>query len=693
MKLLYDHTGPLSRSISKHLASLIAASLAFAPISSSAQQPTGTNAAYTTIKDFSYGTLLNTTTALTPIGTTGQVQFSPTSKPFPYLYVAVSARGTLVRIDINSGAILGEYKTAPDGNGGDPSRTTVDQLGNVWVSNRAEAGLSPGLLPPFNVSNKGSVTRIGLIIGGTRYLSDPLKKDYIYPPWTYSTCVDRDGDGRIKTSRGLADIRPWPGGGVAGADTHGGVGTADDECIINYTRVAGINARTVAVDNNNDVWVGGANSVHEKLDGSLPSAGPGSVSGQPIANTSFNYSCGGYGGFIDKFGVLWSARYPIASPMLLRYDTNTQLGACLGANHGNYGLALDPKSCHLWHTNAVDSKLQNVNFNAPGFNPALYTGEIMEMDPAGTVLPGSPRAHGKPFAQGVAVDGSGNVWVAHSAVGPLTGTPNFPGIVPANTVGHLKTNGAFVGNVTLVDPINPAIVGTGPTGVAVDSNGKIWVTNLYTDNVMRINPNNGNFGPDAVTRIGAVDLTVNLGANAGPYNYSDMTGDQTISNPTQGFWDVVHNGLVPNTAWGRIKWNTEPEKLIPSGSSITVSARAANTQAALTTQVFIPVAHDVPFSLTGQYIEVRASLKATANAGCVETPSPILSDLRIIASATCDIDRDGDVDQNDLALISRGRGQTALPGDPRDANGDGQINAADVKACIPNCTRANCATR
>lgn len=668
MKLLDSRYWPIRRSISKHLASLIAASLAFAPISSSAQQPTGTNATYTTIKDFSYGTLLNTTTALTPIGTTGQVQFSPTSKPFPYLYVAVSARGTLVRIDINSGAILGEYFTAPNGNGRDPSRTTVDQLGNVWVSNRAEDGLSPGLLPPFNMSNKGSVTRIGLVIGGTRDLSDPLKKDYIYPPWTYNTCVDRDGDGRIKTSRGLADIRPWPGGGVAGADTHGGVGTADDECIINYTRVAGTNARTVAIDNNNDLWVGGRNSKHEKLNGALS---PNPSSGQPIANTEFAAACGGYGGFIDKFGVLWSARF---NSNLLRFDPSVgPPGACLNTNHGDYGLALDPKTCHVWHTSLVGP-------SADANNP--IAGRVVEMDPAGTIL--FSRPHGHAYAQGLAVDSNGSVWVAHSIVAP-----------PATTIGHLKTTpGVFVGNVSLVDTtVNPNKFGIGPTGVSVDTNGKIWVTNLYTDNVMRIDPNKGNFGLDVVTRIGEVDLTVDLGDNAGPYNYSDMTGGQAISNPTQGFWDVVHNGLVLNTAWGRIKWNTEPEKLIPSGSSITVSARAANTQAALTTQAFIPVSHDVPFSLTGQYIEVRASLKATANAGCVETPSPILSDLRIIASATCDIDLDGDVDQNDLALISRGRGQTALPGDPRDANGDGQINAADVKACIPNCTRANCATR
>ena len=62
-------------------------------------------------------------------------------------------------------------------------------------------------------------------------------------------------------------------------------------------------------------------------------------------------------------------------------------------------------------------------------------------------------------------------------------------------------------------------------------------------------------------------------------------------------------------------------------------------------------------------------------------------------SPTCDVDLDGDVDKLDLGLISKVRGQAALPGDPRDANLDGVITAADVKACTVKCTRPYCATQ
>jgi len=75
--------------------------------------------------------------------------------------------------------------------------------------------------------------------------------------------------------------------------------------------------------------------------------------------------------------------------------------------------------------------------------------------------------------------------------------------------------------------------------------------------------------------------------------------------------------------------------------------------------------------------------------------SPILFDLTLasVTQAICDVDQDSDIDKNDLSAISRARGQTAQPGDPRDANSDGLINPADVKVCIPLCTLANCAVQ
>ena len=64
-----------------------------------------------------------------------------------------------------------------------------------------------------------------------------------------------------------------------------------------------------------------------------------------------------------------------------------------------------------------------------------------------------------------------------------------------------------------------------------------------------------------------------------------------------------------------------------------------------------------------------------------------------IFATVCDADRDGDIDKYDLSIISRARGQSAPFGDLRDSDGDGIITPNDVKVCIPQCTRPNCAVQ
>ncbi len=523
----------------------------------SAAPVVGVNVLYTTDADFDSGTL---TDVNHDSPNNNQLQLDRTQTFFPYVNIAASARGTMIRIDVDSGAIVGEWFSAPSGRGRNPSRTTVDRLGNTWFTNRDESS-----------GGRGSVTRVGVVVGGTRVNSDaspnPLG-NYLLGPFAYNTCADRDSDGLIATSRGLGDIRPWTNAG--GADDNGGVSTAADECLINYTRVAGTNTRTVAVDANNDIWTGGSNTAHEKVNGATGAVVPGSL---------VNFGCGGYGGLIDKAGTLWSARY---GANLLRYVPGGA-GACLNTSHGDYGLGMDPVTGEIWHT-------------------SLGGGVVMKLDAAGNVLGTFP--HGGSSAQGVAVDADGNVWVAHS-------------LFNATTIGHLRTDGTFVGNVTLPG-------GNGPTGVAVDSNGKVWVANINSNNAQRIDPDAGPIGGGGFP-VGAVDLTVDLGAGAGPYNYSDMTGAVLgeITAPI-GTWSVVQDGGVAGRPWGKVTWNTEAQGSVPPGTSITVEARAADTEAGLPAATFVPVGNANPFLLTGRYIEVRATLRASPSGA-----SPILSDLRI----------------------------------------------------------------
>ncbi len=539
---------------------LLPALLVGLPGTAAAVPVAGEDVLYTLDGDFDQGVLQDVNH---DAPNNNQLQLNRQSAFFPFVNVAASARGTMVRIDVNTGQIVGEWLSAPDGRGRNPSRTTVDKLGNTWLSNRDEAQ-----------GNQGSVTRVGVTLGGTRVNGSgtpDANGDFLKGPFAYNTCVDRNGDNLYATSRGLGDIRPWTNAG--GADNNGGVTTAADECLITYRRVAGTNTRTVAVDANNDLWTGGSNTQHEKISG---------VDGTQLT-PPFSLGCGGYGGLVDQAGNLWSARF---GNNLLRYEPGTATGACLDTSHGDYGLGMDPQTGEIWHTK-------------------LSGNQVVKLAPNGTVL--GTFAHGAPNAQGVAVDGDGNVWVAHALFG-------------ATTVGHLRTDGTYVGNVTLPG-------GVGPTGVAVDTNGKVWVTNISTDNAMRIDPALGGVGGGGFT-IGAVDLTVGLGAGAGPYNYSDMTGSVLgeITAPV-GTWSVVQDGGVAGQTWGTVTWNTEPQGSVPPGTSITVEARTADTEAGLSGQSFSPVSNGVKFAQVGRYIEVRATLTAAPSGA-----SPVLSDLRIKTS-------------------------------------------------------------
>ncbi|MBI5504547.1 MAG: hypothetical protein HY899_07080, partial [Deltaproteobacteria bacterium] len=531
--------------------------------------PTG---AYTLDADFDQGTLFNVNHNVAD-----QLQLSWPTAPFPFVNVAASDRGTIVRIDVNGGQILGEYRTAPDSMGRNPSRTTVDQDGNVWVANRDEYGFSGG-------QEKGSATRVGLLVGGTRTDAagtPDASGQYVKPPFQYNTCVDRDGDGLLETSSGLGNILLWTNAGSV--DSDGGVSTAEDECIINYTRVTGTGTRTIAVDANNDAWVGGyGNAQHEKISG---------ITGLPIPGTQFFLGCGGYGGLIDHNGVLWSAREYSG---LLRFDTTTLTGACLGTAMGDYGLGIDPQTGEIWHS-------------------SYYQGKVCNITPAGTLI----QCYAAPTSRGVAVDGSGNVWVVNSDI---------------PTVRHLRTDGTLVGDVALPGAIFS-------TGVAVDTNGKVWVTNK-NENVMRIDPSAGLLGGGGFP-IGAVDMTVNLGPNAGPYNYSDMTGFVAIgSTSQQGTWIVTRDSGVTGNLWGAVSWNTEQQGSEPSGTSIGVEVRAADTVTGLASQLFTAVTNGGASGVSGRFIEIRATLRSTAI-----SLTPVLSDLEVqvgCGPTTCSTEADCD---------------------------------------------------
>ena len=389
-------------------------------------------------------------------------------------------------------------------------------------------------------------------------------------------CVDRNANTVIDTSTGLGDIKPWLNGG--GVDNNGGVTTADDECIIKYVRVAGNNVRHVSVDGNNNVWTGGHFGGDNSFD--LVSQATGAIL------ASFDVGCGGYGGLVDGAGVLWSAsRTPTG---LLRYDTNNTNGtgddswSCLNAPN-SYGLGID-SSGNIWHSQFTNNT-------------------ILKFNPAGTLFGGCPKTTGGASGdRGVAVTQTDdNVWVANSS---------------GSDVSRLNNAGTVVAVINLDAAAHTVgLHAHNPTGVSVDAVGKVWATNLGSSTASRINPASN-----------TVDLTVNLGAGAGPYNYSDMTGSTVIAVPDNGTWIIVYDSGGAGTNWGFVTWNDEPQGATPGDSALDLTARTSPDGLAPWSAPEI-VAYGADLTVPdNRFVEVRVKFtRATAGTDT----SPVLSDLTI----------------------------------------------------------------
>jgi len=281
----------------------------------------------------------------------GTLALDETTKAFNFIWIANSSKGTIMKINTVTCEVVGEYWTSPQGQGRNPSRTTVDHDGSVWVGNRAGSG----------------VTKVGLVENGG---------------W-----VDKNGDGILTASTGLNDIKPWANAG--GVDTNGGTATAVDESIIHYVRTTSPAPRHLCIDKDNNLWVTGYGSgtfdlIDSKTGRILRREGP-------VAATY------GYGGLIGDDGVMWSA----GVSGLLRWDTSRPLTGPAGGNWSYinipcYGIAMD-KNGYVWTT----------SYGRDGTN-----GRVRKVAPNGTVV--GVFEQGNTYAQGVAVGLDNDIWVAHS---------------------------------------------------------------------------------------------------------------------------------------------------------------------------------------------------------------------------------------------------------------------------------------
>ncbi len=273
---------------------------------------------------------------------------------FSNIWIANSPAGTVSKIDTVTGNEIGRYRTGPSTET-DPSRTTVNLVGDVAVLNRGAGG---------------SVVKIA---------ADPE-----------SGCEDFNDDGQIQTSSGPDDVLPW----------------GEDECVL-WTTELWAGARAAAWDSGNDpqaedcggepsLWVsamGADMTVHiQRLDGKT-----GAIEDETsVPNWDGSAEWGGmYGGAVDRSRNLWMIGKDNAA--LFRVDFETMQVQRFEGPAGIerfYGIAMD-KGGNPYVTAEFDNRLLRFDVDSESFE------DVVTID--GTL-------------RGLAVDGDGDAWVATNEV-------------------------------------------------------------------------------------------------------------------------------------------------------------------------------------------------------------------------------------------------------------------------------------
>ncbi len=332
---------------------------------------------------------------------------------FSYIWIASGDSGTVYKIDTFSGNIEGRYYTHPNEGSGQPSRTSVNLLGDVAVSNR----------------QPGSVTKIAAV---------------------RDRCVDLNRNGSIQTSSGADDILPW--------------GT--DECVLWHRDIpdavrdkgarptqweAGASMGTECeVDPNPRLWIGylatGDSGAFVRLDGASGQVLdrvdlPGVFTNHPHHRP--------YGGVVNADGDLWAVGFGKgATSPLLHVDAETLALTNYGNPIGDYyGLTIgahgNPWMSHrhptlsqgaLYHFDAATESFSEVLTNsgdlrgssadAQGYiwaaanSPCgLVKIDVQSKSQIGTLidLPGCVTP------VGVSIDVEGYVWVVDTGNGTTPG--------------------------------------------------------------------------------------------------------------------------------------------------------------------------------------------------------------------------------------------------------------------------------
>jgi hypothetical protein len=462
---------------------------------------------------------------------------------------------------------IGSGYSAAGNQGNCPGRITTDANGDVWIANRG-----------FNF--QGTLSKFTT---------------------TKSHCIDRNNNGKIDSSADLNNdgiVDPDYVDPVTGEREYLG---ADEECILATIPVGGINGlpRAVAVDKKGKIWVGTFNerkvyryNPNEPL--TLESTINLASYGAAAAKAPYSAASG-------KNHIFFSAKPSTILRISIDAPHTVQAAVCAGGD--TYGIVASPDGNEAWAGGHGNDGLRHATFPAVG-DGTCETWPSNGRSITAVTLDTTPASQGGPFVWGTAYNNGGFILKYNKA-------------------------GAIVGEYA---------DGGATHGISVDFQNRLWVVSHEapfvrvhsTDGTLATAANLGSFG------FSMLPTTTAPGAyNYDPYLYSDFTGvqlDRQAPFTRVGTWSAITDGGAPGIPWKRVRWNEEAAGTQtgaePEGTALTLSARAANTTAALATAAFVTVPNgkDGGADLTGisgRFIEVRADLTGPG----YETP--VLSDVTV----------------------------------------------------------------
>ena len=449
----------------------------------------------------------------------GSLVLGSTRSERNFAWIANTRFGSVTKLDLNTGAQLGEYDSALlgagnharvpgeecdtlGGSGNCPSRTAVDLRGAVYVANRA-------------FEHQPTVTKIAGRV---------------------EDCIDRNRNGRIDTSEDLN------ANGVIDRGTSEYLGQGD-ECILWTVDVGGVGgiARAVAIDADGFVWVGLHDDMNAvKLD---PSDGR-TLRTVNLSRRFENFRP--YGATVTSDGFVYFVE--VASGRIRGVDTATdtvtvRTQAADGDCQGSYGIAVDQRD-RIWLAGFHCPK-------AHRYDPA--TGDWFSVE-----LPDSGGT------RGIAADDRGYVYVAASHEFIRLGGPG--GISLGRETARVTRFRADDGlDMTIYGTAANPLPGSGSVGIGLDDDRRIWVVNQVSGTATRLDPTTGD------TREYPVGDT--------PYTYSDFTGFalRTFTAPS-GFYRTVLEAPCPGAVtFERLSWDAS----VPANARLEVRVRSAPTRAGL----------------------------------------------------------------------------------------------------------------